>query len=132
MASGPSSVVRPRVLVIERDVVLQKRLAVILAGSYSVDLTSSGSLALLLMKDYRYACILASYNLPNRHYGSGILQAVRNMPGGRYVPVIATGSETPEAIRNSVESEGFAAWLRLSDDPDYVITTINDIVSSWD
>lgn len=132
MAPGASSVVRPRVLVIERDVTLQKRLAVTLAESYSVDLTSSGSLALLLMKDYRYACILASYHLPNRHCGSGILQAVRSMPGGRYVPVIATGTDSPEDIGQSVESEGFAAWLRLSDDPHYVISTINDIVNSWD
>jgi hypothetical protein len=54
------------------------------------------------------------------------------MPGGRYVPVIATGTGSPEDICKSVESEGFAAWLRLSDDPHYVISTINDIVNSWD
>lgn len=132
MPPGASSIVRPRVLVIERDITLQKRLAVTLAESYSVDLTSSGSLALLLMKDYRYACILASYHLPNRHCGPGILHAVRNMPGGRYVPVIATGTDHAEDIGKNVESEGFAAWLRLSDDPQYVITTINGIVDSWD
>jgi hypothetical protein len=54
------------------------------------------------------------------------------MPGGRYVPVIATGTDRAEDIGKNVESEGFAAWLRLLDDPHYVITTINNIVDSWD
>ena len=128
MAPRTSSIVKPRVLVIERDTSVQKRLAVTLAETYSVDLTSSGSLALLLMKDYRYACILASYTLPNRHHGSGILHAVRNMPGGRNVPVIATGTESSDDIESSVESEGFAAWLQLLCDPLDVMSTINNVV----
>lgn len=131
MAQSTSSAVKPRVLVIERDTGLQKRLAVTLADAYVVDLTSSGSLALLLMKDYRYACILASYELPNRHNGSGILRAVRKMPGGQYVPVIATGVEFKEESEH-IRSEGFAAWLQLPLDLRLVKATINDVVGSWD
>lgn len=131
MAKSTSSVVRPRVLVIERDTGLQKRLAVTLADSYVVDLTSSGALALLLMKDYRYACILASYELPNRHNGCGILRAVRKMPGGQYVPVIATGVEY-EKEGEDIRSEGFAAWLQLPADLRLVKSTICDVVGSWD
>lgn len=131
MAHSTSSVVKPRVLVIERDTSLQKRLAVTLAGSYVTDLTSSGSLALLLMKDYRYACILASYELPNRHNGPGILRAVRKMPGGQYVPVIATGvacEMDPEQVR----SEGFAGWLHLPSELHRVKLMIGDVVGTWD
>ncbi len=132
MAPGTSSAVKPRVLVIERDTQIQKRLAVTLADSYLIDLTSSGSLALLLMKDYRYACIVASYNLPNRHRGSGILQAVRRMPGGKYVPVIATGIGSSEGILDEVRSEGFAAGLHLPDDLTRMRPTIDEVLDSWD
>ncbi len=132
MAQSTSSVVKPRVLVIERDTNLQKRLAVVLADSYLIDLTSSGALALLLMKDYRYACILASYELPNRHHGSGILRAVRKMPGGQYVPVIATTVDHSGEQAEDVRSEGFAARLRLPSDLGHVKSTINEIVGSWD
>lgn len=131
MAQSTSSVVKPRVLVIERDTGLQKRLAVTLADSYVVDLTSSGALALLLMKDYRYACILASYELPNRHNGSGILRAVRKMPGGQYVPVIATGVACEKGSED-IRSEGFAAWLQLPADLRLVKSTIYDVVGTWD
>ncbi len=123
---------KPRVLVIERDVQLQKRIALTLEGAYTIDLTSSGSLALLLMKDYRYACIVASYELPNRHHGSGILQAVRSMPGGRYVPVIATGKLEQNDEREEPTSLGFAAWLCLPRDLRTIRSTVGEVVDSWD
>lgn len=132
MASNTSAAVKPRVLVIERDVELQKRIALTLEGAYTIDLTSSGSLALLLMKDYRYACIVASYDLPNRHHGPGILRAVRSMPGGRYVPVIATGSKTADGDADDPLSEGFAAWLRFPRDIRKIPTKLSEIVESWD
>lgn len=133
MASRKSSqTVKPRVLVIERDIELQKRIATTLEGSYTIDLTSSGSLALLLMKDYRYACIVASYHLPNRHHGTGILRAVRSMPGGRYVPVIATGTEQVEKSSEEPITQGFAGWIRFPDDLQSVRSKVGEIVSSWD
>lgn len=130
--STSSSTVKPRVLVIERDVELQKRIALTLEGSYTIDLTSSGSLALLLMKDYRYACIVASYDLPNRHHGSGILRAVRSMPGGRYVPVIATGSEQLTDGSDEPISEGFTAWLCVPSDLRKIRSKVGEIVETWD
>lgn len=133
MASSTSSQsVKPRVLVIERDIALQKRIATTLEGSYTIDLTSSGSLALLLMKDYRYACIVASYDLPNRHHGTGILRAVRSMPGGRYVPVIATGSEELDDCTEEPTSQGFAGWIRFPHDLTKMRSTVGEIVASWD
>ena len=133
MAKSTSSYsVKPRVLVIERDVELQKRIALTLEGAFTIDLTSSGSLALLLMKDYRYACIVASYDLPNRHHGSGILQAVRSMPGGRYVPVIATGALQPDGEDSEPTREGFAAWLRVPSDLRKMRAKISEFVASWD
>ncbi len=133
MASSTSShSVKPRVLVIERDVELQKRIALTLEGAYTIDLTSSGSLALLLMKDYRYACIVASYDLPNRHHGTGILRAVRSMPGGRYVPVIATGSQQFEESTEEPMSQGFAGWIHFPRDLRKIRSKVSEIVESWD
>lgn len=133
MANSTSSqTVKPRVLVIERDVELQKRIALTLEGTYTIDLTSSGSLALLLMKDYRYACIVASYDLPNRHHGTGILRAVRSMPGGRYVPVIATGSEQIDSATDEPTSQGFAGWIHFPGDLRNIRSKVGEIVASWD
>lgn len=132
MASSTSHSVKPRILVIERDVALQKRIALTLEGQYTIDLTSSGSLALLLMKDYRYACIVASYNLPNRHHGTGILRAVRSMPGGRYVPVIATGSEHLDVNEEEPRSQGFADWIRFPGDLERMRDMVTQVVTSWD
>lgn len=132
MASSTSHSVKPRILVIERDVALQKRIALTLEGQYTIDLTSSGSLALLLMKDYRYACIVASYNLPNRHHGTGILRAVRSMPGGRYVPVIATGSENLDVNQEEPMAQGFAGWISFPVDLQRVRETVGQVVESWD
>ena len=132
MASSTSHSVKPRILVIERDVALQKRIALTLEGQYTIDLTSSGSLALLLMKDYRYACIVASYNLPNRHHGTGILRAVRSMPGGRYVPVIATGTEHHDVNEEEPTAQGFAGWIRFPADLQQMRETVTQVVQSWD
>lgn len=120
--------IKPRILVIEREIEIQKRIAFSLEGVYTIDLTSSGALALLLMKDYRYTCILASTELPNRHHGSGILKAIRSMPGGRYVPIIATvsdGSKKPPA-------SGFAAFLGLPSEIPRIEPVITSVVEAWD
>ncbi len=122
---------KPRILIIDRSIEVQKRIAHTLDSAFTVDLTSSGSLAILLMKDYRYACIVASYELPNRHAGCGILQDLRRQPGGRYVPIIATASKThpqPEAVT----AEGFAALLRLPEDIGRLEHTISEMIESWD
>ena len=119
---------KPRVLVIERDVDLQKRIALSLEGAYTIDLTSSGSLALILMKDYRYACIVASYELPNRHSGEGILQALRGMPGGRFVPVVATSkADGDEAVK-----KGFSACLKVPADIRRLSSIVKGVMESWD
>lgn len=123
-----SSPIKPRILVIERDIEIQKRIAQSLAGVYTIDLTSSGALALLLMKDYRYSCILASTELPNRHRGSGILNAIRTMPGGRYVPIIAT---IPEGSGPRV-ADGFVASLTLPDDIPRIEPVITGVLEIWD
>lgn len=122
---------KPRILIIERDIGVQKRIAHTLDGAFTVDLTSSGALAILLMKDYRYACIVASYELPNRHSGSGILHDLRRQPGGRYVPVIATASrERP--VREEVTAEGFSALLHLPDDIARLESVISEMLETWD
>jgi CheY-like chemotaxis protein len=124
----PIPVFKPRVLVIERDVDLQKRIALSLEGAYTIDLTSSGSLALILMKDYRYACIVASYELPNRHSGEGILRAVRGMPGGRFVPVVATSTaDGEEAVH-----KGFAACLKVPSDIRRLCSVVQGVMEAWD
>jgi len=120
--------IKPRVLVIERDISIQKRIARSLEGAYTIDLTSSGSLALLLMKDYRYACIVASAELPNRHYGTGILHAIRSMPGGRYVPIIATLSEGAAAEA----AADFTTALQLPDDIHRIGAVIAGTLETWD
>ncbi len=125
-----SSPTKSRVLVIERDIEIQKRIAHCLDGAYTIDLTSSGSLALLLMKDFRYSCILASTELPNRHRGCGILEALRSMPGGRYVPVIATVKEGPDGPPDV--AEGFIAALRLPGDLDAIEHVIDEVLEAWD
>lgn len=122
--------IKPRVLVIERDIDIQKRIARSLDGLYSIDLTSSGSLALILMKDYRYSCILASIELPNRHRGLGILQALRSEPGGRYVPIIAT-AKNGSAVRPEVARE-FIASLTFPDDIDHIEPVIEGVLEMWD
>lgn len=122
--------IKPRILVIERDIEIQKRIAYRLEEGYTIDLTSSGSLALLLMKDYRYACIVASTELPNRHYGRGILEAVRSMPGGRYVPVIATISGDAEFERDVLE--GFVTCLTLPAEVERLESAIAEVLEAWD
>jgi CheY-like chemotaxis protein len=119
-------------LVIERDMHLQKKMALFLEGAYTVDLTSSGALALLLMKDYRYACVVASYELPNRHRGEGILHALRSMPGGRYVPVIATCRQTSDEMREEAVRSGFAAWLQVPEELEQLRTVVTTAVDVWD
>ena len=131
MAEISSPELKPRVLVIERDVDLQKKIALSLEGSYTIDLTSSGSLALLLMKDYRYACVVASYELPNRHCGEGILRALRGMPGGRFVPVIATGRLSEEKRDEAVQN-GFAAWLQVPTELRRLRSTVKGAMEIWD
>lgn len=127
-----SAPLKPRILIIERDIEIQKRIAHSLDGAFTVDLTSSGALAILLMKDYRYACIVASYELPNRHSGSGILHDLRRQPGGRYVPVIATAKNGSTGDHGQVESEGFAGLLRLPDDIGRLESVISDKLETWD
>lgn len=122
---------KPRILIIERDIGIQKRIAHTLDSAFTVDLTSSGALAILLMKDYRYACIVASYELPNRHSGSGILHDLRRQPGGRYVPVIATASREGH-IREEVTAEGFSALLHLPDDIVRLESVISEMLETWD
>ena len=121
---------RPRILIIERDVDLQRRIARVLDAVYTVDLTSSGSLAMLLMKDYRYSCIVASTELPNRHRGCGILEALRGMPGGRYVPVVATMSEE-SAVEYGL-AEGFATTVRLPSGIDAIEPVIERVLKAHD
>lgn len=129
--SRTSAPLKPRILIIERNIEVQKRIAHTLDDAFTVDLTSSGSLAILLMKDYRYACIVASYELPNRHAGSGILKDLRRQPGGRYVPVIATASRTQPA-HDEVTAEGFASLLRLPDDIVRLESVISEMLETWD
>lgn len=83
------------------------------------------------MKDYRYACIVASYELPNRHSGSGILHDLRRQPGGRYVPVIATASRE-DPIREEVTAEGFSELLHLPDDIVRLESVISEMLETWD
>lgn len=130
--SRTSAPLKPRILIIERDIEVQKRIAHTLDGVFTVDLTSSGSLAILLMKDYRYACIVASYELPNRHSGSGILHDLRRQPGGRYVPVIATSKAVCPPGHDHVTSEGFASLLRLPDDIVRIEGVISEMLETWD
>lgn len=120
--------IKPRILVIERDIELQKRIARSLDGLYTIDLTSSGALALLLMKDYRYSCILASTELPNRHRGTGIVKAIRSMPGGRYVPIVATASNDTK-LRNA---DGFVASITLPGDVGRIDDVILAVLEAWD
>lgn len=132
MAHGPSITSKPRVLVIERDVDLQKKIAHSLEDTYRIDLTSSGSLALILMKDYRYSCIVASYELPNRHRSEGILQAVRGMPGGRYVPVVAIGRTDPDAQREEALTNGFAEYVSVPSQVRRLGSVVHGVVRVWD
>lgn len=129
--SGSSAPLKPRILIINRSIEIQKRIAHTLDQTFTVDLTSSGSLAILLMKDYRYACIVASYELPNRHAGHGILQDLRRQPGGRYVPIIATVSKTDPSVEQ-VTSEGFASLLRLPDEIVHLEGAISGMIETWD
>ncbi len=120
--------IKPRILVIERDIEIQKRIARSLDGLYTIDLTSSGALALLLMKDYRYSCILASTELPNRHRGTGIVKAIRSMPGGRYVPIVAT-AKNDKKLRNA---DGFIDAIVLPGDVERIDDIIMAVLEAWD
>jgi PleD family two-component response regulator len=83
---------KPRILIIARDVRIQRLISNCLDEEYVTDLTSSGSLAYLLLKDYRYAAIITSLDLPNKHGGLGIVAALRAWLGRIHVPIIGIGA----------------------------------------
>lgn len=104
---------KPRVLIIARDMRAQHKISDCLDDEYVTDLTSSGSLAYLLLKDYRYAAIITSLELPNRHCGLGIVHALRSWLGRIHVPIIGIG---PESFR--------------LDHPDWIDAGLDDVVAS--
>ncbi|NVO28517.1 response regulator [Donghicola sp. C2-DW-16] len=71
----------------------------------------------------RFDAVITDINMPNLD-GFGVIEAIRQSPKNRRVPILVLTTESSEAFRNRARGLGATGWLVKPFDEDGLVNTV--------
>ena len=118
----------PLILLVDDSTTMVMSLSRVLeTAGYVVTSASSGRLALeKLAAGSKPGIILTDLNMPEMD-GITFIKEVRQMPGGRFVPIIVITTETRAGKRDEARQAGASAWLSKPAAPGELLAALKQL-----
>jgi len=95
-------------------------------GGHTVFAASDGREALAALDTHRPDIVITDLNMPNMT-GLEFIEAARQRPEGRFVPMILLTTETAQELKDEARRIQASGWLCKPFDPDQILDLVDQL-----